>query len=149
MRAVVQRVRRASVSVEQEIVGAIGKGLLVYLGAGKGDDARDVDRMVRKLSGLRIFPDDAGKMSRSVRDVGGEVLVVSQFTLYGDVRAGLRPSFVDACPPERAEELYQSVVAGLRREGLSVATGRFRANMDVVSTVWGPVTVLIDSRKTF
>lgn len=149
VRAVAQRVRKASVYVDEETVGAIGQGLLVYLGAGREDDHTDVDVMVRKLAGLRIFEDDAGKMSRCVVDVGGEVLVVPQFTLYGDVRRGRRPSFAQACPPPEAERLYDRVVAGLRGRGLSVATGRFRATMRVDASVWGPVTILIDSHKTF
>ena len=149
MRAVAQRVSRASVTVDGEVVGAIERGLLVYLGAGHGDDAKAVDAMVRKLVGLRVFQDDEGKMSLSVQDVGGAVLVVSQFTLYGDVRKGRRPSFTAAAPPEEAERLYLKVVEGIRAEGLEVATGRFRAMMDVSANVWGPVTILIDTDKTF
>ncbi|HJL04536.1 MAG TPA: D-aminoacyl-tRNA deacylase [Polyangiaceae bacterium LLY-WYZ-15_(1-7)] len=149
MRAVAQRVRSASVTVDDVIVGRIDAGLLVYLGAGERDDAKDVDYMVGKLAGLRIFEDDAGKMSRSVEDVGGGVLVVSQFTLYGDVRRGRRPSFTAAAEPGRAEELYEQVVAGLRARGLEVATGRFRATMCVDAAVWGPVTILVDSEKSF
>lgn len=149
MRAVAQRVSGASVLVDGEVVGAIGRGLLVYLGAGRGDGPGDVEAMVSKLAGLRIFEDEAGKMSRSVLDIGGEVLVVSQFTLYGDVRKGRRPSFTQASPPEEAERLYEEVVAGLRGVGLTVATGRFRAMMTVDASVWGPVTILIDTRKAF
>ncbi len=136
-------------SVETEVVGAIGRGLLVYLGAGRRDGPRDVDAMVSKLAGLRVFEGNDGRMSRSVVDIGGEVLVVSQFTLYGDVRKGRRPSFAEACPPEEAEHLYEGVVAGLRRAGLPVSTGRFRAMMNVDARVWGPVTILIDTHKTF
>lgn len=149
MRAVVQRVSEASVVVDADVVGAIGRGLLVYLGAGQGDTEADVEAMAGKLAGLRIFPDDEGKMSRSVEDIGGEILVVSQFTLYGDVRKGRRPSFTDAAAPEEAERLYERVVACLRGRGLCVATGRFRATMDVRSRVDGPVTILIDSRRAF
>lgn len=149
MRAVAQRVSSASVVVDGDTVGEIQRGLLVYLGAAQGDEKKDVETMVRKLAGLRIFEDDAGKMSLSVQDVGGSVLVVSQFTLFGDVRKGRRPSFTGAAPPEDAERLYEEVVAGLRAEGLEVATGTFRAMMSVRADVWGPVTILIDSRKLF
>ena len=149
MRAVAQRVSSGSVVVEGKTVGAIERGLLVYLGAAQGDDGKDVEMMVRKLAGLRIFEDDEGKMSRSVQEVGGSVLVVSQFTLFGDVRKGRRPSFTGAAPPEEAERLYEEVVAGLRAEGLEVATGTFRAMMSVRAEVWGPVTILIDSKKLF
>jgi D-aminoacyl-tRNA deacylase len=149
VRAVVQRVSQAHVDVGGETVGRIGRGLLVYLGAGNGDDASDVEAMASKIAGLRIFQDDAGKMSLSVEDVAGEILVVSQFTLYGDVRKGRRPSFTDAAPPELAEALYMNVVEVLRARSLSVQTGRFRATMDVHSRVDGPVTILVDSRKTF
>ena len=149
MRAVAQRVSSASVVVDGETVGAIERGLLVYLGAAKGDEAKDVSTMVRKLAGLRIFEDDEGKMSLSVQDVGGALLVVSQFTLFGDVRKGRRPSFTGAAPPDEAKRLYEEVVQGLRTEGLPVETGRFRAMMSVRADVWGPVTILIDSRKLF
>jgi D-tyrosyl-tRNA(Tyr) deacylase len=149
MRAVAQRVASASVQVEGETVGAIGSGVLVYLGVGEGDGESDVDYMARKIAGLRIFEDDAGRMSRSVSDVGGGVLVVSQFTLFGDVRRGRRPSFDGAAPPEEAHRLCEAVVGRLREQGLEVATGRFRAMMDVRAEVAGPVTILIDSRKSF
>jgi D-tyrosyl-tRNA(Tyr) deacylase len=137
------------VVVDEETVGAIGRGLLVYLGVGQGDDANDAELMAGKLATLRIFTDDEGKMSRSVEEIEGELLVVSQFTLFGDVRKGRRPSFTDAAPPELAEQLYLRVVEHLRARGLGVATGRFRASMDVRSRVDGPVTILIDSRKAF
>jgi D-aminoacyl-tRNA deacylase len=149
MRAVAQRVSQARVEVAEEVVGAIDLGLLVYLGVGKGDGDADVAAMVQKLAGLRIFEDEQGKMSRSVRDVGGAILLVSQFTLYGDMRRGLRPSFDDAAPPDEANRLYQAVRAGLEAAGISVATGRFRAEMVVTASVLGPVTILIDSKKTF
>jgi D-tyrosyl-tRNA(Tyr) deacylase len=149
VRAVVQRVNESSVVVGSEVVGSIDRGLLVYLGAGREDADADVDAMTAKIAGLRVFVDDEGKMSRSVGDVGGSVLVVSQFTLYGDVRKGRRPSFTEAAPPERAEELYERVVAQLRARGLTVATGRFRATMDVCSRVDGPVTILIDTQRAF
>jgi len=149
MRAVAQRVASASVVVEGEIVGAIGEGLLVYLGAGRGDGDADVRYMIEKLAGLRVFQDPQGKMSLSVEDLGGGMLVVPQFTLYGDVRRGRRPSFDAAAPPEIAEAQYEDVVRGLRDRGISVATGRFRATMQVRAEVAGPVTILVDSRKTF
>jgi D-tyrosyl-tRNA(Tyr) deacylase len=149
MRAVAQRVSEASVRVDSEIVGSIGLGLLVYLGAGKRDGDAEPAWMADKLASLRIFEDDAGKMSRSVLDLGGEVLVVSQFTLYGDVRRGRRPSFDDAAAPEPAERLYLAVCAELVARGLRVATGRFRAMMQVHAVVAGPVTILVDSEKVF
>lgn len=149
MRAVAQRVSQARVEVAEEVVGAIDLGLLVYLGVGKGDGDADVAAMVQKLAGLRIFEDEQGKMSRSVRDVGGAILLVSQFTLYGDMRRGLRPSFDEAAPPDEANRLYQAVRAALEAAGITVATGRFRAEMVVTASVLGPVTILIDSKKTF
>lgn len=149
MRAVAQRVSQARVEVAEEVVGAIELGLLVYLGVGKGDGDADVAAMVQKLAGLRIFEDEQGKMSRSVRDVGGAILLVSQFTLYGDMRRGLRPSFDEAAPPDEANRLYQAVRAALEAAGITVATGRFRAEMVVTASVLGPVTILIDSKKTF
>lgn len=149
MRAVVQRVNEASVMVDGETVGAIGKGLLVYLGAARGDDTGDVQYTAEKIAGLRIFPNDDGKMSLSVVDVGGSVLVVSQFTLFGDVRRGRRPSFDGAADPEDAERLYLDVVEALRAKALAVETGRFRAMMLVNSVVDGPVTIQIDSKKLY
>lgn len=150
MRAVAQRVRGASVVVDGETVGAIeGLGLLVYLGAGEGDTARDVAYTAGKVAGLRIFQDDEGKMSRSVEDVGGGVLVISQFTLYGDVRKGRRPSFSRAAAPELARQLYGGFCEALRERGLEVATGIFAADMLVQANVAGPVTIMIDSQKGF
>lgn len=154
MRAVVQRVSSARVEVDGEVVGTIGRGLLVYLGAGSDDDEGDVGYIGEKVAGLRIFEEEGAaegkaRMTRSVVDVGGEVLVVSQFTLFGDVRRGRRPSFSDAAEPKLAERLYEEVVARLRQAGLTVATGRFRAMMDVHAVVAGPVTILLDSRKLF
>jgi D-tyrosyl-tRNA(Tyr) deacylase len=149
MRAVIQRVSRADVVVDHEVVGAIERGLLVYLGAGAGDTAADVAYMAQKIRGLRVFVDEDGKMSRSVEDVSGGVLVVSQFTLYGDVRKGRRPSFTAAAPPELAEALYEDVVAALRGERLRVQTGRFRAAMNVRCEVDGPVTIQVDSRRLY
>lgn len=149
MRAVVQRVSSAHVEVDGEVVGRIGPGLLVYLGAGKGDADSDADWMAGKLAGLRIFPDADDRMTRDVIEAGGEVLVVSQFTLYGDMRKGRRPSFDGAAEPVRAQALYETVCAKLGERGLRVATGRFRAMMAVHCVVDGPVTILIDSEKRF
>lgn len=149
MRAVAQRVSQACVRVDGETVGEIGPGLLVYLGAGKRDEDAEADWMAGKLGGLRIFRDEAGKMSRDVHQVGGSVLVVSQFTLYGDVRKGRRPSFDSAAPPELAERLYERVCQGMRDADLTVETGRFRAMMDVHAVVDGPVTIMVDSEKKF
>ncbi len=149
MRAVVQRVNEASVTVDGESVGAIERGLLVYLGAARGDEDRDVSYTADKIAGLRIFPNDEGRMSLSVTDIGGSVLVVSQFTLFGDVRRGRRPSFDDAAQPEDAERLYLQVVSSLRAKGLRVETGTFRAMMLVRSVVDGPVTIQIDSKKLY
>jgi D-tyrosyl-tRNA(Tyr) deacylase len=149
MRAVVQRVNEASVTVEGELVGGIGRGLLVYLGAAYGDEPKDVQYVAEKISGLRVFPNDDGRMSLSVGDVGGAVLVVSQFTLFGDVRRGRRPSFDGAAGPEEAQRLYLELVQRLRAKGLPVETGTFRAMMLVRSTVDGPVTIQIDSRKLY
>jgi len=149
MRAVAQRVHEAHVTVSAEITGRIARGLLVYLGAGKGDSEREADWMASKLAGLRVFPDEQGRMARDVSESGGGVLVISQFTLYGDVRKGRRPSFDDAAEPEGAERLYERVCAKLGELGLKVETGRFRAMMDVHCVVDGPVTILIDSEKRF
>jgi D-tyrosyl-tRNA(Tyr) deacylase len=149
VRIVAQRVSRAEVEVEGAIVGRIERGLVVYLGAMKGDGEADVEYAASKIAGLRVFADDAGKMSLSVADVGGGVLVISQFTLFGDVRRGRRPSFDDAEVPEAASLRCEEVVARLRAQGLRVETGRFRAPMDVRASIDGPVTILIDSRKLF
>ena len=149
MRAVVQRVSRAEVRVGGEVTGRIGRGLLVLLGAGDDDVEADVGYMVDKIVGLRIFPDDAGNMNRSLTDVGGGLLVVSQFTLYGDARKGRRPSFVKAMAPGPAEALYDRFVAAARATGVPVETGRLRAMMDVELVNDGPVTLLLDSKKQF
>jgi D-tyrosyl-tRNA(Tyr) deacylase len=149
MRAVIQRVTEASVTVGGDVVGAIGRGLLAYVGAARGDDATDLRYTIDKIAGLRVFPDDEGRMSLSVGDVGGAILVVSQFTLFGDVRRGRRPSFDGAADPEEAERLYVEVVQGLQAKELPVQTGTFRAKMLVRSLVDGPVTIQIDSRKLY
>lgn len=149
MRAVVQRVINASVRVDQEIVGAIEHGLLVYLGVGIRDGESEVEWMASKVEGLRIFEDDSEKMSLSVRDVGGAVLVVSQFTLYGDVRKGRRPSFDMAKTPDAANGLYERFCQVLESKGVRVQQGRFRASMRVQAEVDGPVTILVDSDRAF
>lgn len=150
MRAVVQRVSTASVTVEGVVIGAIDDGLCVLLGAAKGDAAADADLLVEKIANLRIFEDEDGKMNRSVLEVGGGVLVVSQFTLLGDVRKGRRPAFTMALEPEAAEGLCTRLVEGLKRAGVGrVETGRFRAKMDVGLVNRGPVTILLDSKRLF
>jgi D-tyrosyl-tRNA(Tyr) deacylase len=149
MRAVVQRVRRASVKVGDEITGEIGRGLLVLLGVAREDTEADADYLAEKIAGLRIFEDDAGKMNLSVMDVGGAVLAVSQFTLFGDVRRGKRPSFDAAARPERARELYEYFVDRVRGLGLRCETGRFQEMMEVELINSGPVTILLDSKKGF
>jgi D-tyrosyl-tRNA(Tyr) deacylase len=149
MRAVVQRVSEASVRVDGEVVGRIGPGLLVLLGVGQGDSDSDADYLADKVANLRIFADDAGQMNRSVLDARGEILVVSQFTLYGDARKGRRPGYSDAAPPEEASGLYEHFVSRLRQSGLRVETGVFRAMMEVGLVNQGPVTILLDSRKGF
>lgn len=149
MRAVVQRVTSAAVTVGDRTTGAIDTGLLVLLGVEQGDAPPDVHYIAAKIRDLRIFPDDAGKMNRSVLDHQGAVLVVSQFTLSGDARNGRRPSFASAAPPEIARALYEEVVRELKASGLRVATGEFQAMMQVALVNDGPVTILLDSRKTF
>jgi len=149
MRSVVQRVKRASVTVNGEKVGIIAAGLLVLLAVGQEDGADDLSWMIDKLVGLRIFEDQEGKMNRSVLDVGGELLVVSQFTLYGDCRKGKRPSFSTAAPPEKAKALFERSVEGIRSYGIKVETGIFQAEMDVELVNDGPVTIILDSKKKF
>ena len=150
MRAVVQRVSRAKVTVGDRITGAIDRGLLVLLGAGAGDTEADLQYIVEKTVHLRIFPDDAGKMNRSVLDVGGGVLVVSQFTLYGDARQGRRPAFTGALEPVAAKALYEQSLVDLRTAGVTrVEAGEFAADMAVELVNDGPVTILLDSRKGF
>jgi len=149
MRAVVQRVTRASVTVGHEIVGEIGNGLVVLLGIARDDSEKDADYLVEKIAALRIFDDESGRMNRSVKDVHAGLLIVSQFTLYGDVRRGLRPSWIDAAPPETAEPLYEYFVQQARMLVEQVATGSFRSMMQVELINDGPVTILLDSRKLF
>lgn len=149
MRAVVQRVSEAAVRVDGSVVGSIGPGLLVLLGVGRGDAATDADELAEKIAHLRVFPDEEGRMNRSVGEAGGAVLVVPQFTLYGDCRKGRRPSYVEAAPPEEADALFRRFVEAVRRSGLTVAQGVFRAAMDVSLVNRGPVTLLLDSRRSF
>jgi D-tyrosyl-tRNA(Tyr) deacylase len=149
MRAVVQRVSRAAVRVDSKTVGEIGKGLVVLVGIRSGDSREAADYLAEKVVNLRIFPDAEEKMNLSVADVGGAVLAVSQFTLFGDVRRGRRPSYIDAAPPEEAEPLYEYFLSSLRGRGLRVASGVFRAMMEVELVNDGPVTILIDSERLF
>jgi len=149
MRAVVQRVSEASVIIDGQTVGEIRQGLMVLLGVARGDTSKDAAYLAEKTSGLRIFEDQEGKMNRSVEDISGSVLVVSQFTLLGDCRKGRRPGFTDAAEPELADSLYEEYVELLRQHGITVATGVFRAEMKVGLVNDGPVTMLLDSRKQF
>ena len=149
MRIILQRVKEASVKVDGEVIGRIGEGIVVLLGVGKEDEEHDVDYLVDKVVNLRIFEDEEGKMNNSVIDTGGEVLVVSQFTLYGDCRKGRRPSYDSAAPPELAEKLYELFVEKIKQRGINVQTGKFRAMMDVHLINSGPVTLNLDSKKLF
>lgn len=150
MRAVIQRVKEAKVTVDGKIVGQIGKGVLVLLGVGKDDSEDDLIWTANKVVNLRIFEDESGKMNLSLLDVGGEILVVSQFTLYGDARKGRRPSFTSAAPPEKGEKFYEKFVEYLKKKyNIKVETGEFGAMMDVQLVNWGPVTILLDSKKLF
>ena len=149
MRAVVQRVTRAKVTVEHECIGEIKQGLVVLLGVARDDSDADADYLASKIVSLRIFDDEAGKMNRSVKDVGGGLLVISQFTLYGDVRRGLRPSWIDAAAPEVARPLYDYFVTQARALADEVACGSFQSMMQVELVNDGPVTILLDSRKQF
>ncbi len=144
MRVLVQRVSEASVRVGGEVVGAIDQGLLLLVGFTAGDGNEAIEWMVEKIAGLRVFPDDADRMNRDVREVAGSLLVVSQFTLYGDARKGRRPSFVDAAPPEQAEAFYEQFADALRRRGISVETGAFGEHMAVTLVNDGPVTMLLE-----
>ena len=145
MRAVIQRVNLASVTVDGEVVGRIGRGLLVLLGIGRMDEQNDATLLAEKITNMRIFPDDEGRFNRSVLDISGEVLVVSQFTLYADTRRGRRPSFRDAAAPEIAAPLVQTFVEALRKRSLAVASGVFGAHMSVDLQNDGPVTIVLDS----
>jgi D-tyrosyl-tRNA(Tyr) deacylase len=149
MRAVIQRVSRAQVRVAGAVVGSIGRGLVVLLGVGRADTAADAEYLAEKTAGLRVFPDSAGKMNCALADIGGAVLAVSQFTLYGDCRKGRRPSFDEAAPADLAQSLYQQYVNCVRERGLPVETGIFQAMMEVELVNDGPVTLLLDSKKGF
>jgi D-aminoacyl-tRNA deacylase len=149
MRAVVQRVSRASVTVEGRVAGEIGNGLMVLLGVGREDTSTVATSMAEKVANLRIFEDDQGKMNRSLLDVKGSALVVSQFTLYGDARGQRRPSFISAAPPEKAKALYEEFTVAMQGMGITVATGIFQTMMSVELVNEGPVTILLDSEKTF
>jgi len=149
MRAVIQRVTRASVAVNDRIISEIGQGYLVLLGVETGDTQADLQYMVDKVAGLRVFEDEQGKMNRSITDIGGQLLVVSQFTLLGDARHGRRPGFTAAEEPQRADQLYSLAVDKWRAMGITVGTGVFRADMAVSLLNDGPVTILLDSRKLF
>ncbi len=148
MRAVMQRVTEASVSVDEVIIGAISKGWLVLLGVCKDDAEADLAYIIDKTLNLRAFPDAEGKMNLSVTDTGGDLLVVSQFTLYGDTRKGRRPGFADAAPPNQANAMYERFLKELQKSGLKVASGKFQAHMEVRLVNDGPVTFILDSRKT-
>lgn len=147
MKAVVQRCSSGSVTVAGAVIGQIGRGLVVLLGVAAGDEDLDLDYLVDKIVGLRIFEDDAGKMNLSLQEIQGEMLVVSQFTLLADTRKGRRPSFIDAAAPEIAEQCYQRFVARVRERGVTVETGKFRAEMQVALVNEGPVTIVLDSRQ--
>lgn len=149
MRLVVQRVTHASVAIDGEVVGTCGKGYMVLVGAQEGDSEKDVSYCIDKTANLRIFEDEDGKMNLSIRDVGGSVLAISQFTLLGDARHGRRPSFIQAARPETAKPTYEMYCDGLRAQGIAVETGIFQADMQVALVNDGPVTILVDSRKDF
>lgn len=149
MRCVIQRVTQASVTVGEELVGKIGRGYMILIGVSSEDTDKDLRYMAEKVPNLRIFEDEAGKMNLSIKDVGGEILAVSQFTLYGDARGGRRPSFSTAARPEQANALYEQLVEAWREQGIHVETGRFRAEMQVSLVNDGPVTMLMDSTKLF
>ncbi len=146
MKVVLQRVRRASVSVDGQIVGSIGKGIMLLIGVADSDTAADIDFVADKCVNLRIFEDDEGKMNRSLLDIGGEVLAISQFTLLGDTRKGRRPSFIRAAPPEQGEMLYERFVETIRSSGVPVETGIFGTMMDVDLLNYGPVTIIVESK---
>jgi D-tyrosyl-tRNA(Tyr) deacylase len=145
MRAVIQRVKESTVSVADEVISKIGAGLLVFIGIARSDQSSDAEYLAEKISNLRIFEDDAGKMNRSLLETGGQMLVVSQFTLLGDCRKGRRPSFVQAAPPDTADRLYENFTNMVRKKGIVVQTGRFRAMMSVSLINDGPVTLIVES----
>lgn len=149
MRAVVQRVLYASCEVKGEIAGKIDKGLLIFLGIGKDDNEADIDYIIDKVINLRIFEDESGKMNLSVKDVGGSILLISQFTLFGDVRKGRRPSFDSAMPPDNAEILYEKSIQKFKNTNIKIETGRFKEMMKISLLNDGPVTILLDSKKLF
>lgn len=149
MRAVVQRAARAWVEVEGKVVGEIQKGLVIFAGVGVEDEERDCQYIAEKIAGLRVFEDEQGKMNLSLQDVGGEVLCISQFTLFGDCRKGKRPSFINAAPPEKALYLYQMLCRNIMEKGIKVSSGVFQAYMKVYVESDGPVTILLDSKKLF
>ena len=149
MRAVIQRVSKASVKVNDKVVGEIGKGLLVLIGVGKDDNEKDISYMAEKIVNLRIFEDENGKMNKSLLDIKGEILIISQFTLYGDCRRGRRPSFTDAASPDKGKEYYEKFVKEVKKYGVNVQTGIFQAMMEVELINQGPVTILLDSKKIF
>ena len=149
MRAVIQRAKQSRVEVKGETVGSIEKGLVVFAGFGQDDSEKDCSYMAEKIVGLRIFEDEEGKMNRSLKDIDGDVLCISQFTLYGDTRKGRRPSFVQAADPEKATKLYNTLCEMIREKGVRVATGIFQAEMRVLVDNDGPVTILVDSQKHF
>jgi D-tyrosyl-tRNA(Tyr) deacylase len=149
MRAVIQRVKTASVAVSGEEVGRIKHGFVVFLGVEKEDQVNDLEYMVNKIAGLRAFEDDIGKMNLALSDVSGELLVVSQFTLFGDCRKGRRPSFTAAADPAKAQKLYNDFIKGMKQQNIKVSTGVFQAKMEVSLLNDGPVTFLLDSKKTF
>ena len=149
MRAVVQLVSQAEVKVKNQLIGKIGRGIVVLLGVGKNDTEKDVSWLADKIIHLRIFADAAGKMNLSLKDIAGEILVVSQFTLYGDCRKGRRPSYSKAAEPEKANNLYEAFINSIRQNNITVASGRFQAMMEVSLTNDGPVTLLLDSTKGF
>jgi D-tyrosyl-tRNA(Tyr) deacylase len=149
MRAVIQRVREAKVEVDGEIIGSIRKGILVFVGIGKGDTEKDIEYMVNKIPGLRIFPDGNSETALSVTETGGEIMVVSQFTLFGDLRKGKRPSFSDAMQPAHAKEMFERLLIAFKQAEIAVKTGVFQAMMDISLVNDGPYTVLLDSAKVF
>lgn len=149
MRAVIQRVKHSSVTVDDEIIGKIGEGLLIFVGVAPNDDESDIDYIFKKSLELRIFEDENGKMNLSVSDIGGEILLISQFTLFGDCRKGRRPSFASSCEPIKAEQMYNKLLEKMRQSGIKTECGSFGADMKIELLNDGPVTMLLDSEKLF